>query len=162
MAATCRVCVHASRSSIDEALVGGVSMRSVAREHGLSKDSVRRHADGHLPAALAAVAMQERELALPLLAQVRELQAEALAILASAKADGRAGVALSAIREASRLVELAGKITGELDERPTVNVLNLVQSPDWQQLRARLLDALAPFPDVRGVVASRLMELEGS
>ena len=48
---------------------------------------------------------------------------------------------------------------GELDTRPTVNVL---LSPRWVEVRAVLLDALAPFPEARTSAAAALLEIGGN
>ncbi|TAK32388.1 MAG: hypothetical protein EPO21_15335 [Chloroflexota bacterium] len=53
--------------------------------------------------------------------------------------------------------ELLAKLLGELDERPQVNVL---LAPEWQAMRATLVDALSPFPDARSAVADALVKLE--
>ena len=56
MGRKCSVCVHTERESIDQAIVEGQSNRAIARQYGLSKDAVARHAEKHLPAALVEVA----------------------------------------------------------------------------------------------------------
>jgi hypothetical protein len=56
-------------------------------------------------------------------------------------------------------LELVAKLVGDLDERPTVNVL---LDPQWLTLRTTILGALSPFPDARAAVAARLVGLEAS
>ena len=63
---------------------------------------------------------------------------------------------MAAVRELRGLVELLAKITGELDERPSVTV-NLTASPEWQHLQGVILAALARFPDAREAVAGALL-----
>jgi hypothetical protein len=63
-----------------------------------------------------------------LLVQVRDLQAHALDILERAEEVGELRTALAAISQARGNLELLGKLAGELDERPVVN-LNV--SPEW-------------------------------
>jgi hypothetical protein len=91
-----------------------------------------------------------------LLEQVRDLQVRTFAILEAAEASEQHRTALSAIREARGNLELLAKLLGELDDRPTVNVLI---SPEWQQLRAAIVGALEPYTDARGAV---LRAIEGS
>ena len=67
--------------------------------------------------------------------------------------------ALAAVREARGNLELIGKLLGELDERPAVNLL---VSTEWMAARAALLSALGPYPDARAAVAGRLLALEGT
>jgi hypothetical protein len=53
-------------------------------------------------------------------------------------------------------LELLGKLAGELDERPVVN-LNV--SAEWLELRAVIVGALEPYSEARGAV---LRAIEGS
>jgi hypothetical protein len=53
-------------------------------------------------------------------------------------------------------MELVGKLTGELRPDNQVLVVNLQQSPEWVELRSRLLVALQPFPEARSRVALAL------
>lgn len=55
------------------------------------------------------------------------------------------------------LLQLVAKLIGDLDDRPTVNV---VLSPEWQATRGVLLEALLPFPEARASVAGALLKLE--
>jgi hypothetical protein len=91
-----------------------------------------------------------------LLDQVRSLQAHALGILERAEKVGDLRTALAAISQARGNLELLGKLAGELDERPVVN-LNV--SPEWLELRAVIVEALGPHPAAHGAV---LRALEGA
>jgi len=55
--------------------------------------------------------------------------------------------------------QLLAKLLGQLDERPQVNVL---MAPEWLQVRAALLMALAPHPEARRAVAAALVTLEAA
>ena len=55
--------------------------------------------------------------------------------------------------------ELLARLIGELDDRPQINLL---LAPEWLEVRAALLEALAPFPDARAAVAERLLALEAA
>ena len=57
-----------------------------------------------------------------MLRQVRALQSKTLSILLQAEGAGDLRTALAAIREARGNVELLAKLSGELDERPVVNL----------------------------------------
>ena len=159
MPRSCSVCQHAERAAVDLALVAdSASYRAIARQFGMSKDAVRRHADEHLPQHLArAQEAEEVAKADDLLGQVRDLQARTLAILEAAETTSQHRTALAAIREARSNLELLAKLLGELDERPQVNIL---VSAEWVQVRTAMLEALAPYSDARIAVAGRLMELE--
>jgi hypothetical protein len=64
------------------------------------------------------------------------------------------------LKTADRLrqqTELLAKLLGELSDQPQINVL---VAPEWLQVRAALLDALAAYPEARTAVAERLLVLE--
>ena len=152
----CTVCDHPKKHSIDEALVTGVPYRSVAKRFELSESSVYRHKTEHLPAHL--LKAREAEVvaqADDLLKQVSHLQSHALDILERAEKAGDLRTALAAISQARGNLELLGKLAGELDERPVVN-LNV--SPEWLELRAVIVGALEPHPAAHTAV---LRALEG-
>ena len=65
--------------------------------------------------------------------------------------------ALAAIREARGCIELLGKLAGQLQTAPTINV---IMSAEWQELQTLILAALEPYRDARLAVASALM-MEG-
>jgi hypothetical protein len=154
----CTVCDHETRTSIETALISGAPLRDIAGRHGVSKSALERHKADHLPAGLAkAREAEEAARADDLLSEVRGLQARTLAILESAEASGEHRTALAAIAEARRNLELLGKLAGELDERPVVNVL---VSAEWIVIRTVLLEALSPYPQAGTAVAERLVELE--
>src|SRR5215212_4713368 len=97
----CTVCDHPDRNGIDEALVGGVPYRSIAKRSGLSESAVYRHKTEHLPTHL--LKAKEAEVvaqADDLLNQVRNLQAHALDILERAEKAGDLRTALAAISQA--------------------------------------------------------------
>jgi transposase-like protein len=150
----CTVCDHHERHSIDEALVSGAPYRSVAKRFGLSESAVYRHKTEHLPVhLLKAKEVEEVAQADDLLDQVRSLQDHALDILERAEKTGDLRTALAAISQARGNLELLGKLAGELDERPMVN-LNV--SPEWLELRAVIVGALVPHPAAHKAVLRAL------
>jgi hypothetical protein len=152
----CTICTHEERPAIDAALVAGHSLRTVAEQFGTSATTLHRH-KGHLPAELAK-SQQAAEIAHAdgLLAQVKQIHAVTLSILAKAEKAGELRVALTAVREARGNLELLAKLLGELQAQPTVNVL--VASPEWTATRARLLTALVPYPEARAAVLDAIRE----
>ncbi len=158
----CKVCAHPERDAIDAALVCGDSQRSLAARYGLTPSSVARHYRNHVSAALAALTTERTERTEQagggaLLDRVEALIRRAERILDAAEGDGKVSTALSAIKELRALLELLGKATGELDDRPQVTI-NLLSSPEWLQMRSQLLGALAPFPQAR-IAAADVLEL---
>ena len=63
------------------------------------------------------------------------------------------------MREARGCLELLAKLTGELQQEGSINVLI---APEWLALRGALLAALAPYAEARTAVAAALLALEGS
>jgi hypothetical protein len=155
----CTVCDHPERHGIDETLVTGAPYRSVAKRFAVSESSVYRHKTEHLPAhLLKAREVEEVAQADVLLEQVRHLQTHALGILERAEKAGDRRTALAAISQARGNLELLGKLAGELDERPVVN-LNV--SPEWLELRAVIVGALWPHPAAHTAVL-RALESAGN
>lgn len=158
MPRTCTICGHPERDAIDAALVAGQAFRRVAAQYSVTEQAIRRHRKARLPAALTkAQEAEEAARADDLLAQLRDLTAEAHRIKDRAERTGDYRTALAGIRELVRIVELLAKLKGELDERPQVNLL---VAPEWLAVRAALMTALAPHPEARTAVAERLVALE--
>lgn len=141
-------------------MLGQESLRSLSRRYGMDRHSLSRHAQAHLSPALTRVAA-EREEAGPrsALDRLEELYAAAQEILTTAQGKGQASLSLSAVRELRGIVETIAKVTGELNDRPQVAVLNLSTNPEWTNVRAALLSALAPYPEARESVGAALASL---
>lgn len=152
----CSLCAHEDREGVDEAIVLGGSLRDIARRFGVSKDAVSRHRAHVSPALSRLVAKRAAAGPKSALARLEELYGRASNVLDAAESEGKASLSLAAVRELRGIVEVLAKITGELDERPSVQVLNLATSDEWTALRALVMDALAPYPEARQAVASRL------
>ena len=91
-----------------------------------------------------------------LLGQLERLKAEAHRIKDKAERAGDFRAALTGIRELVRIVELMARVSGELQEAQTVNVLIM---PEWAAIRAAMMQALAPYPAARVSVAQALQEV---
>jgi len=77
------------------------------------------------------------------------------ALVDQAESTGASGVMLAAAREVRAGLELLARLTGELDEKP-VTTINLLSSPEIQNLTVVLLKALAPYPEARIAAAEAL------
>lgn len=168
----CATCGHPDHEKINEAIMGGMPMTHIARKWGINESSLRAHKKNHISAAYKAVnaateaATGERKS----LDQLREL----IPILkngldwATGKQDPNGNFTVlpnvsqmvAIIREIRATLELLAKITGELDERPQT-VINVLNTDQWLLARRAVVEALAPYPEARLAVASRLMLLEG-
>jgi len=154
MSRTCTVCTHPDRPRIDAALLAGTAYRTIAKQFEVSAAALQRHKQDHIP-TLMVKAHDAREVtqADELVTQARTLQAKALALLAKAEAEGDFKTALMGVREARGCLELLAKLSGELDERPQIN---LVTAPEWVQIRTTVLVALAPYPSARIAVVEAI------
>lgn len=150
----CTICHHPKREGIDAALVRREPFRAIARQHDVSKDSLIRHHDNHLPAALVQ-SHQAAEVAHAdqILSEVLDLRNHALGILKKAEKLDDLRAACAAIREARGCLELLGKLAGRLQDGTTVNVF---LSPEWQTVQVAILKALAPHPEARQAVVAAL------
>ena len=160
MSARCTVCTHDELEEIDAALVTGSTLRDIARRYGVSKDAASRH-KAHVSRALSqVVAARQQAGSKTALDRIEHLHDRAMRVLDTAEAEGKASLSLAAVRELRSLVELIAKITGELDERSTVQVLNVATAPEWVAIRAAVMAALIPHPDAAAAVVERLAALE--
>ncbi len=154
----CTVCTHKKRTAIDKALVARQPFRTIADRFGVSKSALIRHSDDHIPAALVkAQEATEAAQADNLLAQVTDLRDRAIGILDTAVATDDLRVALGAIREARGCLELLGKLAGQLQDGPTVNIL---VSAEWRGLHTVILNALEPHAAAKLAVAEALATVE--
>lgn len=157
----CTACNHANRPEIDAEMVAQPGVNAaIAERWGLSKDAVRRHR-AHLSPALKAVATKRATQGVRTgVDRLEALADQAEAVLDEARTAGNSRLQLEAIKRLESIVANIMRTTGELDERPQVNVLNLATSPEWGVTRSALLDALGPFPEAATAVSARLAELE--
>jgi hypothetical protein len=155
MSQTCTICTHPDRKAIESALVAGVGVRVIAsRFVPLTRSSIQRHKEDHLPSRLAkAQDARESANADELLRQVKGLQGKAASLLLQAEKAGDLKTALAGVRESRGCIELLAKLMGELDERPQFNV---IINPQWIELRAVIVQALEPYPDAGKAVAAAL------
>ena len=154
----CTICMHDQRPAIDQALVSGAPNRRIAAQFNVTEQAIRRHKETHIPPKLAeAQAAHQTAQADDLLLQVRALRGKSYSLLLAAEKAGDLKTALLGVREARACLELLAKLQGQLDERPIVNILI---SPQWVNLRAVILQSLAPYPDARAALASALQQVE--
>jgi hypothetical protein len=145
---------------VDHALVDGESAPAIAAKYrGITDDAVRRHRESHLPQTLAkATAAAEVGRADTLLHQVQDLLARARGILDAAEGAGDLRTALGGIREARGCLELLGRLEGELQDTPTVNV---ILSAEWSTLKGLIVTTLRPYPAAQRALAAALEPYAG-
>jgi hypothetical protein len=155
----CTVCTHPERDRVDAALIGSAESKSgIARKYAIDDDAIRRHAARHLSPELkqAAGAVELTRLE-SLIADLRRLWERAQQLGEDAEREGDRRAALTAIRESRDCLQLLAKFTGDLDERPQVNVL---LAPEWRTVQVVILEALDEHPAARTAVTQALLRLE--
>jgi hypothetical protein len=154
MPRSCAVCIHEKRDEIDREIVSRQPYRALARTFGVSKDSISRHANLHIPETLTkAHAVKEVGRADALLDRVEALVTEAEGLLSYGRGEKQAKAWEGGLRELRKCLELLARVTGELDERLQVN---LAVFPEWVVIRSRLLAAVESHPEARGWLVDAL------
>lgn len=140
----CSICGRKDQPKIDAELVDGKeTLRAVARTYGVSEDALFRHRQ-HLAASLvAAHGVEVVAHADTLLAKVQGLEADARRIGALAEQEKDLRTALQAIGQLVKIVELLGKVTGELEsgQQVTVNINLAVQTAIQTALASGVTEA---------------------
>jgi len=115
----CSICRHPNRVEIDAALIARQSLRDIARQFATSKDSLARHGE-HIPKSLA-MAKQAEVVASAetLLEQTHNLLARATRLADKAEHAKNLSAALQGVREIRGVLELLGKVSGELKTSQT-------------------------------------------
>jgi hypothetical protein len=123
MPQTCAPCRHPQRPAIDAALLAGEPLRTIADRFGPSKTALLRHRE-HVPKALAAAKDAERAAdADSLLDKVGALLEDAQRLCKKAEAAEDTRTALAGVREVGRVLELLGRLRGELASGANVTFL---------------------------------------
>jgi hypothetical protein len=147
MAPTCLACRHVRRREIDEALLAGEPLRSIAKRVSLSAAAIFRHKSHVAERLMTAHKQQEAREAMSLSQRLAELADFARRLAQEAARDGDKRTALQGCRELARLLEFEARMAGELPAGPhvQVNVANLTTT-DLNALsleqREALLDRL--------------------
>lgn len=119
----CTACAPDKRDDVNRNHVDGASFRDNAGQTGLSKSAVHRHVQNHLPETLMSAQMAgEVADADSLLAQAQQLLSDAKTIHAEAMGAFDHRTALSAIREQARVLDLLGRLLGELGSGTAVHL----------------------------------------
>jgi hypothetical protein len=153
----CSICQHDRRQEIDEAIVAGESYSALSRKYAVSRDSVRRHREnGHVDRKLIK-AKEARETieAGTLFDRVRNLHDRALRILEKAEKSEQLRAATSAIREVRGILELEGRLRGELEQFS----INIHLNPQWVQIRNIIVSVLEKHPESLNEVLYRIEEI---
>jgi hypothetical protein len=139
--AKCSICPHPERGNAEKAIAAGVSVRAAAKLYNLPYASLDRHQRNCARKAIAkvrekqdlatgkegakvedAVVARETKLATDLVARVEELQSITTRIIRSAMGNEEKPalpvLALKAVAQARKNLELIGRLTGTLEPEP--------------------------------------------
>ncbi len=157
MSRRCTVCQHRKRTEIEREIVSGTPLKHLAKLFTLSRMSLTRHRDHHLPRVLVQAKEAESMTHASDLAQRLEaLLDDAQRIRAQAEKAHDYRAALLGVRDMARINELLLEVRGELNRKPQVNVILPNQ---WINIRTAILFALDPFPEARTAVAQALSDV---
>lgn len=161
----CTVCSSPSRHRVDAALVGGETLAAVARRFHVSTHAARRHREAHLSPALARVALEHvadesaRAASDAVDDRIESLIGRLEALLSVGEERKSLTAAANVARELRQCLELQARKSGALNERPQVAVVNVLGDPSFAAVVARLVQALAPWPEAR-VAAAAVLDVE--
>ena len=169
----CQGCNHLERVRIERFLAAGASIKGTARKFEIDYHSLRRHWINHVSAEARATYIAGAGATKDQLEEV--VADESLALIdhyrivrgalykgfgaASEVGDGNSLAAL-----AGRLHENlrdCGRLTGELQRGPLLNIQNnVLVNPDYTKAIARIVSAVAPYPEAREAVIAALRDLD--
>jgi hypothetical protein len=171
----CQGCNHLERVRIERLLSAGASIKTTARKFEIDYHALRRHWINHVSAEVRATYIAGAGVAKD---QLEEMAAdESLALIdhyrivrgalykgisAASEVGDNNALALLAARLHENFRD-SGRLTGELQRGPLLNIQNNVQvNPDYTQAIARIVSAVAPYPEARGAVIAALRDLDAA
>lgn len=125
MPRTCTICIHPSRAQIEAALLNGESLRKIGKTFSVSTTSLFRHKTHVSEILKKAQEIEKLSNAESLKQLMLQLIADARRVQQAAEAAQDYRTALAGIRELTRLVELAARLSGALNEKPETKILNI-------------------------------------
>lgn len=140
-------------------------MAAIARHYRLSADAIKRHKANHLSPALTRVALDTvRGDSAVVALDTTVDRIESLVI----RLEGLLGIAeerksllggANVARELRQCLELIARLRGELNDRPQNVTVNVLSTPEFASMTARLIEALAPWPQAR-LAAADVLDVE--
>jgi hypothetical protein len=171
----CQGCNHLERVRIERLLAAGASIKAAPRKFAIDYRALRRHWRNHVSAEARAAYMAGAGAAKD---QLEEIVAdESLALIDHYRiVRGALYKGLSAASElgdSNALGLLAGRLhenfrdcarlTGELQRGPLLNIQNnVLVNPDYTRAIARIVSAVAPYPEAREAVIAALRDLDAA
>jgi hypothetical protein len=169
----CQGCNHAERVRIERFLAAGASIKGAARKFAIDYHTLRRHWRNHVSAEARAAYIAgtgatkdqlEEIVADESLGLIDHYRIVRGALYKGFSAASELGDGNSLALLAARLHENfrdCGRLTGELQRGPLLNIQNnVLVNPDYSRALARIVAAVAPYPDAREAVIAALRDLD--
>jgi hypothetical protein len=169
----CQGCNHLERVRIERLLAAGASIKGTARKFEIDYHALRRHWINHVSAEARATYIAgagatkdqlEEVVADESLALIDHYRIVRGALYKGFGAASEVGDSNSLALLAARLHENfrdCGRLTGELQRGPLLNIqTNVLINPDYMKAIARIVSAVAPYPDAREAVIAALRDLD--
>ncbi len=171
----CQGCKHLERARIERLLAAGASIKGTARKFEIDHHALRRHWINHVSAEARATYIAgagatkdqlEAIVADESLALIDHYRIVRGALYKGFGAATELGDGNSLALLAGRLHENfrdCSRLTGELQHGPLLNIQNnLLISPDYTKAIARIVSAVAPYPEAREAVIAALRDLDAA
>ena len=171
----CQGCNHLDRVRIERLLAAGGSIKGAARKFAIDYHALRRHWRNHVSAEARAAYIAgagatkdqlEELVADESLALIDHYRIVRGALYKGFSAASELGDGNSLALLAGRLHENfrdCGRLTGELQRGPLLNIQNNVLiNPDCTRAIARIVSAVAPYPEAREAVIAALRDLDAT
>jgi hypothetical protein len=162
---------HPDRAAIERGLAIGTPIRQMAKKYKLSIDTLYRYRSqlppqlkaAHLGARLKAGADLEKmrlEESEGILANLATQRARLLLSQDHALEIGDARLVSYLAGEIHRNIKLTGTYLGEFAQHQIKTSVSILIQPEYLEFRAKLLAALAPYPNARRAVVTALQQTE--
>lgn len=154
MTRTCTVCNNKDVDEINRLLISGESYRSIAKQFEASESAVYRHNESHIPdLLLKSNDLQVVVSANSLTSQIEEIRGKIKSLLQQAIETDNLRDAHNFVGDTLRQIELEGKILGQIQDQPTINILI---NPEWIELKTLIVTALKPYPEALEAVRNAI------
>ena len=170
----CQGCNHPERVRIERLLAAGGSIKGAARKFAIDYHALHRHWRNHVSAEARAIYVAgtaaatkdelEQIIADESLGLVDHYRIVRGALYKGFSAAAELGDGNAVALLAGRLHENfrdCGRLTGELQRGPLLNIQNnILVNPDYTRAIARIVGAVAPYPEAREAVIAALRDLD--
>ena len=171
----CQGCNHPERVRIERFLAAGASIKGAARKFSIDYHALRRHWRNHVSAearstyvagAGATKDQLEEIVADESLGLIDHYRIVRCGLYKGFTAAAELGDGNSLALLSGRLHENfrdCGRLTGELQRGPLLNIQNnVLVNPDYTRAIARIVSAVASYPEAREAVIAALRDLDAS